>query len=388
MADFGVRIYNQDRSHFDFDERSTLCHVLATGTSGSVDRGHVPLSYVENFNTGIHVPEGYDWWLWQSVSTQAQTGNLLGFLNWGLWGFSDAEAYLDDGRNINIRWSLTDTTGGRGFVNIGGHVGDVLVGKWLRLPGITYGAIAWPVARNRNYGFSISGANNMAGVFDTSLVSHLQWKGDVDIYNGWTPGNINPALNMNNCLCFFYTTDMNLVIGIDSDAKYRVWMNGRRQESPVRVKVCVFGNSGPVSPLAEYGLQVWNPDTGQLVYNSGRDAILKPQLISMTGATDINNNVLHRNPVDTPGIKRPMYAPTNTGAGAAGGFSFTDDGRSMSVFYTWVSSNGHYLYSNYGGQTLVYDRINQEGYFAYDRPIYQSGRNKVMVIDAEDYFVF
>lgn len=155
----------------------------------------------------------------------------------------------------------------------------------------------------------------------------------------------------------------------------------------MRVKVCVFGNGGPVSPPAEYGLQVWNPDTGQLVYNSGRDAILKPQLISMTGATELNGNTLIRHSVSSPGISRPMYAPTNTGAGA-GGFSFTDDGKLMSVFYTWVSSNGYSLYSNYGGQTLVYDRINEEGYFAYDRAIYQPGRNKVMVIDAEDYFVF
>lgn len=388
MADYGVRIYHPDGSHFDFNERSTLCRVLGAGATGNIDRGHVDLGYTENFNTGIHVPEGYDWWLWQSVSTQAQIGNLLGFLNWGLWGFSDAASYLDDGRNINIRWSLTDTTNGTNFVNIGGNVGEVLVGKWLKLPGMTYGAIAWPVARNRDYGFSISGADNMAGVFDTSLVSYLQWKGEVEIYNGWTPGVINPVLNTNNCLCFFYTTDANLVIGIDSNAKYRVWMGGRKQESPVRVKVCIFGNGDLIPALAEYGLQVWNPDTGDLVYDSGRDVLLKPQLVSMAGATVFNDKTLNRNPVRVPGISRPMYAPTNTGAGAAGGLSFTDDGKSMSVFYTWVSSNGRSLYSSHGGQTLAYDWITQAGYFAYDRVIYQSGHNKIMVIDAEDYFVF
>ncbi|EBP4585632.1 hypothetical protein VH79_20920 [Salmonella enterica] len=387
MGDYGVRIYHADGTHFDFSERSTLCRVLGGGSVDYVDRGSVRLDYVENFNTGIHVPEGYDWWLWQSVSTQAQIGRFLHLLNWGLWGFSDTAAYLDDNRNINIRLTLTDTTSGTGMVYVDGY-GKDLVGKWLKIPPISYGAIAWPVARNRTYGFSIYGADNMSGVFDTSLVSYLQWKGEVDIYNGWTPGNINPALNMNNCLCFFYTTDPGLVIGMDYDHKYRVWMNGRRQESPVRVKVCVFGNGGLIPSMAEYGLEVWNPDTGQRVYNSGRDVLLRPHLASLAGSVELSGNVLKRSPVRIPGIRRPMYATTNTGSGAADGLSFTDDGRSMSVFYTWVSSDGYSLYSSCGGQYMPYDWISQTGYFFYDRAIYQAGHNAVMVIDAEDYFIF
>lgn len=384
MADYGVRIYHPDGSHFDFNERSTLCRVLGSGTFKGKFLGSVSTDHVEYYNTGIHVPEGYDWWLWMTLNAHMQTGAIIGYpLSNAPWGISLSTPFLDEKRVINVRWDLSDADPEMHRIN------GIGVATWFNLPDVVYGAIAWPVARNRNYGFSISGADNMAGVFDTSLVSYLQWKGEVDIYNGWTPGNINPALNMNNCLCFFYTTSPEIVIGLDSEAKYRIWNKGRLSTDPVRVKVCIFGNGDLIPSLAEYGMEIWNPDTGQLVYNSGRDVLLRPQLVSMSGSATVVDTKFNCHGVRAAGIRRPMYAPTNTGVALLGGIAFTDDGLSMPIFYTWVSSDGYSLYQYPGGQTAAHDYwLSHKETFASNGSSFNSSTNSVMVIDAEDYFVF
>ncbi|ECT1023908.1 hypothetical protein DPO11_28985 [Salmonella enterica] len=390
MSDYGVRIYHADGTYFDFNERTTLCCVLGGGeTPNRPNVGAVKLDHVENFNTGIHVPEGYDWWLWHAISVQPQIGMILGFVNWGIWGFSEATAYLDSSRNINIKWTLTDATEGTGWIIMNGH--ERYVGKWLQLPATEFGVVTWPVSSKRDYGIGIYGADTMSGVFDTSKVSYLLWKGEVDIYSGWGPGNINPALNMNNCLCFFYNTDPNLCIGIDHAGKYKLWKDCHPYAGKARVKVCIFGNDNVIPARSEYGIEIWNPDTGKLVYNSGRDALIKPQLVSMSQSVDmkLEDNVatLYRSPVKTPGIRRPMYAPTNIGAGT-GGFVYDDENKLMNIFYMWVSSDGYALRPAFGGQTYQTERVTQAKYSAYRHAMYKAGSNPVMVIDAEDYFLF
>lgn len=391
MSDYGVRIYHADGTYFDFNERTTLCCVLGGGEAvSSRNNLSVKLDYVENFNTGIHIPEGYDWWLWCAISVQPQIGLIIDTLNWGVWGFSEATAYLDGNRNINIRWTLTDATDGTGWVITNNT--ERLVGKWLSIPPTEFGVVTWPISSKRTYGIGIYGADTMSGVFDTSKVSYLLWKGEVDIYSGWGPHDINPALNMNNCLCFFYNTDSDLSIGIDHAGKYKLWKDRHTYAGKARVKVCIFGNDNVIPARSEYGIEIWNPDTGKLVYNSGRDALIKPQLVSMSQSVEMTLNTdgtvaLYRNPVKTPGIRRPMYAPTNIGAGI-GRFVYSDENYLMNIFYMWVSSDGYALRPALGGQTYRAERYTYDKYSFYRHEMYKAGSNPVMVIDAEDYFLF
>ncbi|EAA8037302.1 hypothetical protein R5S71_004814 [Salmonella enterica] len=381
MADYGVRIYHPDGSHFDFNERSTVCRVLGSGEQGNRG-GLADLKDVSvyTFSTGLRVPEGYDWWLWQSFNANQNWGiaTLGSRQAIGPSGSSVATPYLDDNRVINVRWDFTPSD-----QRIRGNY----ISKLWQRPGGIYGAVAWPVSQSRDYGFQIYGVNNLAGVFDTSQVSYLMWKGETDIVNGWSPQNVHPGLSVNNCLCFFYTTDPNHIIGIDSDRRYRVWKNGRKADA-VRAKVCIFGNGAPLSPLADYGMEVWSVQTGQRVYNSGRDVLIRPQLVPMNAALRLEGNQIIYSPVRVPGIRRPMYAPTNTGAGLGAGVAFNDRGDSMKTFYTWVSSDGYFLYQLPGGQQNPLEGATYAGFIAYERPDFVHGVNPVMVINAEDYFVF
>lgn len=382
MVDCGVRIYHPDGSHFDFNERSTVCRVLGIGGGeGFGGTDYNGGSYT--FSTGIKVPEGYDWWLWNSLNVNQNWGQVVvsgGFGGFGPSGPSVSTPYLDDNRVINVTWDYTYT---------GEYLSGNIIARGVQHLDGLYGAVAWPVSQPHDYGFQIYGVNNLAGVFDNSLVSYLLWKGEIDIFNDWSPQNINPGLSLHNCICFFYTTDPNDVIGINGDGRYRVWRDGRVYGGSVRAKVCIFGNGAPLSPLADYGMEVWNPQTGQLVYNSGRDVLIRPHLVSVATAASLVDNTLRYSYVKVPGITRPMYAPTNTGAGVGAGVAFSDGGDSMYSFYTWVTSDGYYLHQRPGGQQNPFESISGAGkVFGYEHPVYANGTNPVMVIDAEDYFVF
>ncbi|ECG1392066.1 TPA_asm: hypothetical protein GNB58_004642 [Salmonella enterica subsp. houtenae serovar 45:g,z51:-] len=379
MGDYGVRVYHPDGSHFDFNERSTVCRVLGVGVQKY--GGNLSNDRTWNFSTGLQVPEGYDWWLWQSYNTNQNWGIATLGIHWafGPSGSSVATPYLDDNRVINVRWDFTASDQ---------RVKGNSVSKIIQKTGGIYGAVAWPVAQSHDYGFQIYGVDNLAGVFDTSLVSYLMWKGEIDIHDGWSPQNINPGMSVSNCICFFHTTDPNYIIGIDSYARYRVWLHGRKADAPVRAKVCIFGNGAPLSPLSDYGLEVWSPQTGQRVYNSGRDVLIRPQLVSVDSALSIVNDQIRYSPVSVPGIRRPMYAPTNTGAGLGAGVAFNDGGDAMKTYYTWVTSDGFHLYQIPGGQQNPFEEIAYAGFFAYERTDFVYGANPVMVINAEDYFVF
>ncbi|EEM1821249.1 hypothetical protein GKA92_24435 [Salmonella enterica subsp. enterica] len=382
MSDYGIRIYHPDGSHFDFNERSTLCRVLGIG-GGTGFKGTNYNGETYSFSTGLRVPEGYEWWLWNSLNANQNWGLLAAageFGGFGPSGPSVSTPYLDDNRVINIRWDYSGVTG---------YASGRSIGRAVQRIDSLYGAVAWPVAQPRDYGFQIYGTNNLAGVFDTSLVSYLLWKGEIDIHDGWSPQNINPKLSLRNCICFFHTTDPNYIIGIDTYARYRVWLNGRNASAPVRAKVCIFGNGEPLSPLSDYGLEVWDPQTGQRVYNSGRDVLMRPQLVSVATAISLVGSTIKYSSVNVPGIRRPMYAPTNTGAGVGEGVAFNDNGDSMYGFYTWVTSDGYYLHQRPGGQQNPFEEISgNHKVFGYDNPDYKNGTNPVMVIDAEDYFVF
>ncbi|HBZ9867365.1 TPA: hypothetical protein MND73_004295 [Salmonella enterica subsp. houtenae] len=380
MSDYGVRIYHPDGSHFDVNERSTVCRVLGVGETGNT--GNIGEESIYTYSTGLRVPEGYGWWLWQSFNVNQNWGiYFVGGSGAGLGpsGASVAIPYLDDNRMINVRWDFTPSD-----QRINGNY----VSKQQQAPGGVYGAVAWPESQPHDYGIQIYGVNNLAGIFDSSLVSYLMWKGETDIVNGWSPQDIHPELSVNNCLCFFYTTDPDYVIGIGSDRRYRVWHAGRKTER-VRARVCIFGNGAPLSPLAEYGLEVWNPQTGQRVYNSGRDVLIRPQQVSLSAAFSLVGNQISYSPVKVPGILRPMYAPTNTGAGVGTGVAFNDDGDVMFSFYNWVSSDGYYLYQRPSGQQNPLESISGNyKVFGYERPAYENSPNPVMVINADDYFVF
>lgn len=382
MADYGIRIYHQDGSHFDFTDQATMCRLLGIGQTQNHALAQTTTTFTEN--TGIRVPEGYDWWLWQTFNVVQNWGVIVPwsavFSGFGPAGPGQAWAYLDANRVINVRWEYT---------YIEDRVGDRLVFANFYIPSLLYGAVCWPVAQQYEYGFQIYGVDNLSGVFDTSLVSYLMWKGEIDIYDGWNPAHINPAFTLHNSLCFFYTTDPDAVISIDYNMRYRVWRNGRRTTSPVRARVCIFGNGAPVSPLADYGLEVWNPRTGQRVYNSGRDVLIRPRLVSVQAALTMVNQQLVYDRVTVPGISRPMYAPTNTGAGVSYGVSWNEKGEDMPAYYTWVSSDGYYLYQRAGGEVAVFNEIPPDRrLIRYDNVHYSNAVNPVMVINAEDYFVF
>ncbi|EGG3070116.1 hypothetical protein MOR33_004046 [Salmonella enterica] len=382
MANYGVRIYHPDGSHFDFSDRTTLCRVLGVGRCDY--RSMQPRDpEVYTYSTGIRVPEGYDWWLWQTFNVNQNWGVVIAAGNFsgvGSSGPSFASAFLDDNRVINVRW---DFQWSREYIH------HQQVEKNWQISGSMYGAVAWPVAQQHSYGFQIYGVDNLSGVFDSSLVSYLMWKGETDIYDGWGPQAINPALSLYNSICFFHTTDVNAVISINSDGRYRVWRNGRKADSPVRAKVCVFGNGAPLSPEADYGMEVWNPQTGQRVYNSGRDVLMRPQIVSLSQTMRMEENTIFYSGVGVPGISRPMYAPTNTGAGVANGVAFNDQGENMSGFYTWVTSDGYFLYQRPGGEMDSFTAISGKNkLFHYNTPRVDNSTNPVMVINADDYFVF
>ncbi|EHM2355262.1 hypothetical protein KD625_002960 [Salmonella enterica subsp. enterica serovar Bonariensis] len=381
MVDYGVRIFHPDGSHFDISERSTVCRVLGvgeTGKSGNLTDLINVSTYT--FSTGLRVPEGYSWWLWQSFNANQNWGIAsVGIGNSiGPSGSSVAIPYLDGNRMINVRWDFTPSD-----QRIRGNY----ISKLWQRPGGIYGAVAWPVSQSHDYGVQVYGVNNLAGVFDNSLVSYLMWKGEVDIVNGWTPQNVHPDLSVNNCLCFFYTTDPDDIIGISSDRRYQVWRAGRKAKG-IRAKVCIFGNGAPLSPLAVYGLEVWNPQTGQRVYNSGRDVLVRPQLVSVNAAFSIVDNQISYSSVNVSGIRRPMYAPTNTGAGLGEGLAFNDDGYTMKTYYTWVTSDGYSLYQRTGGQQNPFEASTDSRLMGYERTDFVYSSNPVMVINAEDYFVF
>ncbi|HBM0098271.1 TPA: hypothetical protein LT061_004828 [Salmonella enterica subsp. enterica serovar Blitta] len=376
MSDTGVRIFHNDGTHFDFNERSTVCYVPGIGSyPGFVESDYNVFEHT--IKTSLRVPEGYDWWLWQTYNVNQCWGYWLGHVSPIITrptGPVISSAFLDNNRYINVKWRYSPGLDDNG---------ETVRPMW-QIPDTLYGGVVWPVSQPREYGFQIFGVDNLAGIFDTSLVSYLLWKGEVDIHDGWSPASINPAFSMNNVLCFLYTTDPYAVISIEGNNRYRVWYKGWKYNGAIRAKICIFGNGQPLSPVSDYGIEVFNPATGKLVYNSGRDVLIRPKLVPMSAGGVMSGNNISYPPITVPGISRPMYAPTNISSGIGAGVTHDERGDDVSIFYLWVTSNGRSLYLQPSGHRHHY----YERALAYDHPRLDHTPSPVMVIDAEDYFVF
>ncbi|EJX0512062.1 hypothetical protein ODD70_004551 [Salmonella enterica] len=394
---YGIKIYHRDGTTFTINNDSTLTRMCGTTLTGQVLEGNILLDNRgvadASYPTGITVPPGYEWMITLSQSVWFDWGRVYDTVNSAPGGYTRVSARLDADRQVIIDYHYTHRIY---YVNGHGTGDEHIFGK------IQCQVISWPVRGAdtgrppHRYGIAVGGLDNLQVVPDAGQVSHLHFKGDIDIHDGWTPSEVDPALTMNNCICFFYTTDPDLVIGLRfGAARYSVWgkQNGKYGVSmgKVRVRVCIFANLPP-GPPERYGLSVYNK--GKLIYNSTQDPLIRPAKVDMSGGFSIDGNGggFKRDAVTSP-FRYPMYAPAAIGAavGAMGEYNGSDPkaGNMKATTSTYVTSNGHSLYHGYGGREAdIYGDYPDLLPPAYNYPEVITSRLPVLVIDGENHFTF
>lgn len=381
-AQYGMQIYQPDGSHFVMDKNSTLCRVLGVSAAHAGGRVTYPWGDID-VDTGIVIPEGYDWHCWSAHNVWVQFGLIVGKLNAAPHGYFEVRHVMDNRRHILLKHIYTN--------NHQYYRHRAIFPPEQIASGNLSGVIAWPVSDAPQYGIRLFGKNNLSGVFDTSLLSYLVFKGETDITDGWTPGHIDARFSMNNCVCFFYTENPEAVIGIDYLAQnYRTWSRvgdiyGVRVDK-IRARVCIFGNFPPATP-GQYGIDIFNA-AGQRVYNSSQAGMLRPVRHYMPDCVTIREGKLWWSYSTTP-YRRPMYMPTNLAATVAG---FTRNNRSkpVPVDTAFVSSDGYRLLPGWAGAEASLFSLAGDDSFPYvvEAPEVHCSANPVLVINAEDYFAF
>ncbi|EPW5280241.1 TPA: hypothetical protein ACPZCA_003200 [Yersinia enterocolitica] len=332
MSRYGLEVFRPDGTSVVMDNKTTVTKIVGMGSKGT--------SYGE-WNTGITIPSGYDYFLW--MSSYAWLDYTVSGSQWVPGGFAYNQPYLDANRTLKVN-----------SVNYYGAI-----------PASYYGVYIWPASGSvGGYGIQFMGVNNFTGISNISQFSCLLFKGEVDINDGWLPSNINPAFAADQVMCYFYTTDASKTICMSpdpTDRRYRVFYVNGGGGATIRAKVCIFGN-GELN-RSKYGLEIYSKQNGSVVYNSGYDILARPKLVPLTGAALGSMRSVE-------GIARPMYAPCNIGAM----YSYPWQ------VYVWVNSNGTQIGPAWGWARNQPASHGPLTYYVSSIPI--------MVLDAANYFHF
>lgn len=342
MSSYGLEVFRLDGTSTILDNKTTVTKILRMGGKA--------LSYGE-WNTGVTIPVGYDYFLW--MSNYAWLDYIV-VSNGGKSQFTPGrhaynQPYLDASRVLKVNSVNYNTA----------------------IPASYYGVYTWPRDTVQgNYGVQFFGANNISGINDISQFTCLLFKGEIDLYNGWLPSHINPAFTPDRVMCFFYTEDASKTISTNAAGSYstpttvqsyKVFnVGGGESSTSLRTKVCIFGDG--TLQRSNYGLEIYNANS-TLVYNSGYDVLARPQMVSLYGLALGEKKSI-------AGVVRPMYASCNIGG------LYTNNW----MVEVWINSNGSQIGPAWGNAIYKAASFGPYTYFTENIPI--------MVLDATDYFRF
>ncbi|WP_145517436.1 hypothetical protein [Yersinia mollaretii] len=332
MSRYGLEVFRPDGTSLVMDNKTTVTKIAGTGSKG--------LSFGE-WNTGIAVPAGYDYFLW--MSSYAWIDYIVSGSQWVPSGFAYLQPYLDAHRILRVTPHSLQSA----------------------IPASYYGAYIWPSAGTlKGYGIQFRGVNNFTGISHISQFSGLLYKGEIDIYDGWLPSHVHPAFTADQVMCYFYTEETSKTICMSpspDDRRYRVFYVNGGGGATLSAKVCIFGQG--TLQRSRYGLEIYSKQNGSVVYNSGYDILTRPNLVPLTGAALGSMHAVE-------GVVRPMYAPCNIGAMYHYPWQI----------YVWVNSNGRQIGPAWGWAKHQRASRGPVTYYVSSIP--------VMVLDATDYFHF
>ncbi|EOV0903968.1 hypothetical protein ACOLE0_003491, partial [Edwardsiella piscicida] len=115
MSDYGLRIFRDDGSFLTLNSETTVSKILGVSRvpGDGLNLAKAP------FNTGIVIPDGYDYYCWNSAPIAGYDRLSIG----GPWGFHRRYSRLDGARRV-----LIDTTNTADY----------------RIPALFYAVIVWP----------------------------------------------------------------------------------------------------------------------------------------------------------------------------------------------------------------------------------------------------
>lgn len=345
MSNYGLKVFSTEGPDIMLDASSTMCCILG-------------ICEPYQAQTGIYVPYGYEYHVHYTIGccyniafdTDPELGESIGVV-----GACDASSYLDQNRQVIL------TKGPRAW-------GDSLFYDNLCI------IIGYPLHnRATGTGISFTGDNNFFSIHDESQCAPVVFKGSIILPSnggGWSPEDVNPYLNFNNCVVFVYCENSNLSIGMfynrnsGSRRIYAYDLKGNLYKKNADVKLVIFAKQQIKE--TPYGLKIFNKN-GKLVYDSGTGMLINPQLYSF-------GRVGLRQFVGIPNIKRPMFIPTSIG-GYADFDKYGGDLRTVGL-----SSNGFSIAPSYTCLNEYQWTFPYKSQFISDRP--------VMILDAENYFKF
>lgn len=346
----GLKIDNGDGTKFIFDSLSCPAYIVWSGNLPEVD--------ASEWVCPTSIPPGYDYcFITDSLGELTyKVSKSQGRSQWEVAGIAKLKTWLNDDRKPVMSWGTPTVT--EAYVHI----------------------IAWPTPEVGfgHHGLRAFGENSIfTSLSDTSILSYLLYKGEVEIYNGWIPDNISSDFTVNNCSCFFYTDDHDKVIKYvnyarwdpakepgKADFRYNVYSKSLNGDASVKAKVCVFGKMDLQQEKGDkrYGLRIRN-ERGDITFNDGAGILASPRTVDLS-TKGINQ------PFAIEGIRRPMYMPCGVGSGYSNHMMF-----------------------RYGVNT-VGTRVQVTENEIFDEPashggdIYYVAPYPMLFIDADDYFNF
>lgn len=329
MSSYGLKINNPDGTSFIFNENTTIPKMMGSGYYGGG-------TAAKTIATGIYIPEGYNFYLW--VNPGGWIDYKVSGSQWTPTGAFYHQGVLDGNRQVIIQSSWS----------------QVLANWWA--------VFAYPVATKGSYGLSLNGNGSaMFRISDVSTFTKVAWKGDITISSGWKPSSIG-NFDFNTTMIFFYTTDINISVCKDGPSQsYKLYKNGGGEYSgSITVKMVVFSNG--IMNRGKYGLRIYSPQNGSLVYDSSNQILVNPQLVTFP-------QTLY-SLISVPSISRPMYLPSSIG----GFFS------NQYMVDVAVVSNGYQVAAGWG--------TGNKQSASHGGNILSVSPNAVICIDAQDYFNF
>lgn len=311
--------------------------------------------------TGLYVPENHDYYAYLSAACgfwdefdETAANVIVGSL--------DPIPYLDEKRQLcfkNGKYAYDFSTDRR--VDVVGY------GQQLVL-------LTWPKPKPTDgYGILLNGTNSFFYINQNDKLANVIWKGDIEISKkGWKVNNIDSSLSLSNSFIFFYCEDETVSIGRSDALNHRGQIiyvpydhNGSVSSRIVKVKVVIFG-TGKIK-TSKYGLRIYN--NKKIVYDSGNEILINPKLVSFNDSAIGQMKSIE-------GIKRPMFPIVSIGADyylQQNGGWFCEIG---------LRSNGRQLSTTVQKTFKVWWLENILPIDSY------VSEQKVMVLDAENYFKF
>lgn len=329
MSSYGLRVNNPDGSSFIFDENTTIPKLMGSGKY----EGGGALSSVP---TGVYIPEGFNYYLWV---------NPGGWINYSVSG----SQWTPDGAFYH-------------YPQLDGARQVIIKSSWRQVLANWWAIYAYPTSAKGTYGLSFRGSGSaMFRISDVSTFTKVVWKGEIQISSGWRPSSIG-NFDFNTTMIFFYTTDPNISVCKEAPTQsYKLYKNGGGEYSgSITVKLVIFANAA--MNRGSYGLRIYSPTNGSLVYDSSNEILVNPVLVNFPQALYSFTAVT--------GIARPMYLPSSIGG-------FFSNKYMVDIA---VVSNGFQVAAGWGTGK------RQEASHGGD--ILSVSPNPVICIDAQNYFRF